>query len=108
MQVAAAEASGAPAAPRLPLSARGMGARSPVYLVSDLMKPSAEPVPLSFLITAKKMRWKRCALATDHFARVHRTALCEHQRTVACRELPATFAYWQQKRWCADVFCSKY
>lgn len=68
MQVAAAEASGAPAVPRLPLSARGMGARSPIYLVSDLMKPSAEPVPLSFLITAKKMRWKRCARAA------HRTA----------------------------------
>ena len=63
--MAAAEASAAPAVPRLPLTARGMGARSPIYLVSHLMKPSAEPVPLSFLITAKQMRWKRCAWAAD-------------------------------------------
>ena len=75
MQVAAAEASGAPAVPRLPQSARGMGARSPFYLVGDLMKPSAAPVPLSFLITAKKMRWKRCAWATNLLAHIDRTAL---------------------------------
>ena len=66
----AAEASTAPAVPRLPLTARGMGPRSPVYLLRDLMKPSAEPVPLSFLITARQTRWKKCAWVLDtHFLR---------------------------------------
>ncbi|KAK9822507.1 hypothetical protein WJX81_007465 [Elliptochloris bilobata] len=57
-QVAAAEAGAPPAAQRMPSSAAGH-IRAPTFQVRELMKLSAAPVPLGFVLSAGKTRWKR-------------------------------------------------